>query len=196
MFRKSAQPTKPTDRAVITDAGPCQKSLRLHVDMAVIAPIRSAVLQEFQKQASLPGFRKGKAPVELVEKHFGQSVQDETLHRVTKQAFEQAVREHGLKPVGPFEVRRADYRDGEGLTLEATVEVEPEFALVSYHGIPLTRGPDDITQEEIGQALVKLQDSMAQMVPAPARHSLEPGRAPSGPSSSEVLPAPARSPPA
>jgi FKBP-type peptidyl-prolyl cis-trans isomerase (trigger factor) len=165
MFRKSAQPTKPTDRVVITEAGPCQKSVRLQVPLEEIAPVRAAVLGEYQKEASLPGFRKGKAPLELVEKHYAKPVHEETMRRVTQQTLERVVKDHGVKPVGPFQLGRADYQDASGLTLEATVEVEPEFALGAYRGIPLTRVLAAVTAEDIAQALAKLQESMAQLVP-------------------------------
>ena len=190
MFRKATQPSKqkPTDRVSVTDAGPCRKSLRLHVGFEAIAPVRAAVLGEFQKETTLPGFRKGKAPAELVAKHFAKAVQDETLHRVTKQTFEDAVKTHSLKPVGPFEVSRADYHEGEGLTLEAAVEVEPEFALGDYRGIPLTRTPAEVAPDEVAQALAKLQDSMAQMVPAPAPASGGPGPATEGETKERQVP--------
>lgn len=152
----------------VTDAAPCQKALKLHVGQEVIAPIRAAVLQEFQRQATLPGFRKGKAPTTLVAKQYAQNIQDETLQRVTRQAIEQATKDNQLKPVGPFEISKADYSDHDGLALEATVEVEPEFALGSYKGIALTRQPVVVTPEELEKALKSLQESMTKMVPAQA----------------------------
>ncbi|MBI4003435.1 MAG: trigger factor [Candidatus Omnitrophica bacterium] len=163
MFRKPAQ--KPTDRVSVTEAGPCQKSVRLQVPPEEITPVRAAVLGEFQKEASLPGFRKGKAPLELVEKHYAKPVREETLRRVTQHIFERVVKEHNLKPVAPFQLSRTDYQDGGSLTLEATVEVEPEFALGAYRGIPLTRASAEVSSGDVAQALSKLQESMAQLVP-------------------------------
>jgi FKBP-type peptidyl-prolyl cis-trans isomerase (trigger factor) len=170
MFRKA---TKGSDHATdqkettrITDTAPCQKSVRLRVGHHVIAPVRAAVLAEFQKQATLPGFRKGKSPANLVERQYAKEIQDETLHRVTKQAFEQAAREHDLKPVGPFEVTTADFSEAAGLTLEATVEIEPSFTLGAYKGITLKREPAEVTAQDIERALSQLQESMAQMVPS------------------------------
>ena len=165
MFRKSAQPTKSAAAVSITDAGPCQKSLRLQVGLQEIAPVRAAVLGEFQKRAELPGFRKGKAPAELIEKHYAKPLHEETLQRVTRETFERVVKEHRLKPVGPFRLNRADYQDADGLLLEATVEVEPEFPLGAYRGIPLARATAEVSPEESAQALAKLQESMAKLVP-------------------------------
>ncbi len=165
MFRKTVQPKPSNDDAVITETAPCQKALRIRVKPAAIAPVRAEVFGEFQRQATLPGFRKGKAPVELVERQFAKSIHDETLHRVTKQTFEQVAKDHHLKPVGPFEVSAADFTDDNGLTLQATVEVEPSFALGTYKGISLTSQPVDVSAQDMEQALVKLQESMSQLEP-------------------------------
>lgn len=166
MFRKpAAQPTSGSSSVSIADTAPCEKSLRLQVGRDVIAPVREAVLAEFQREAALPGFRKGKAPPELVEQRYADRIKDETLHRVMQHALEQAVKDHQLKPVGPFEVKRADFNDAQGLTLEATVEVEPTFSLGSYKGIPLKREEVQVSPDDVAKALGHLQESMAQLVP-------------------------------
>ena len=165
MFRKSAQPTKPTTNASITEIAPCQQSLRLHVGKELIAPVRAAVLAEFQREAALPGFRKGKAPADLVERQHAKAIHDETLQRVTRQAIEEAAKAHGLKPVGPFEVKAANFSETDGLTLEATVEVEPSFQLAAYKGVQLKRKAVEVSAEDLNNALAKLQESMAQLVP-------------------------------
>jgi len=152
--------------ATITETAPCQKALRLHMGLEAITPIRSAVVAEFQREAALPGFRKGKAPADLVERQHAKSIHDEVLHRATKQALEQAAKEHQLKPVGPFELTKADFSETDGLRIEATVEVEPAFALADYKGVALTRQSAEVTPKDLEQALASLQDSMAQLVPA------------------------------
>lgn len=175
MFRKSATPkTQPPNTGTsVTTTGPCRRSLRLRVSLEMLAPIRAAVLSDMQKQATLPGFRKGKAPADLIEKRYAESLQQETVQRATQQAFEQAVKDHQLKPVGPIDVQRADYHQTDGLALEATVEVEPEFSLVSYKKIPLTRPAADVTPDDVAKALAQLQESMAHMAP-PAQSQQEP----------------------
>jgi FKBP-type peptidyl-prolyl cis-trans isomerase (trigger factor) len=157
--------SEPAARTTVSDAGPCQKSVKLRVGADAIAPIRAAVLAEFQKEATLPGFRKGKAPADLVERQHGKSIHDEMLQRAMRQAIEQAAKEHQLRPVGPFQVRAADFKDAEGLTLEALVEVEPTFALGDYKGLHVPAGSDSVTPEELTKALAGLQESMAEMAP-------------------------------
>ncbi len=170
MFRKAARPSPdPTTSAAITDAAPCQKLLKLRVGLEAIAPIRAAVLAEFQKAAALPGFRKGKAPADLIGRQYAKAIQDETLNRATRHALEQTAKEHGLKPVSPFEIRSARFSDTDGLNLEATVEVEPSFALGEYKGIPLPEGSETVPPEDMEKALSQLQDSMAHLEPVPGK---------------------------
>ena len=168
MFRKTVQPKAPpvSAGATVTDTAPCQKSVRVQVPPSEIAPVRATVLSEFQRQTTLSGFRKGKAPPEMVEQKYAQDIQSETLHRVMKAAFERVTTERSLKPVGPFQVNKADYTDANGLALEATIDVEPSFALGHYKGIPLSRPALTVTPADLEQALGQLRESMAQLVPA------------------------------
>ena len=166
MFRKKTPSPPSAPAAAVSDAGPCQKALQLRVGSERIAPVRAAVLEEFRKDTTLAGFRKGKAPAEIVERHYAKPIQEETLQRVMRQAFQEAATTHRLKPVGPFEVGRADFSETDGLMLEATVEVEPSFPLGAYKGIPLTRSPVGVSAQDIEQALAKLQASSAQLVPS------------------------------
>jgi len=167
MFRKAASPSAiPAGTSTVTETAPCEKSVKVRVKPDAIAPVRAAVLAEFQREAALPGFRKGKAPADMVERQHAKSIQEETLHRLARQALERATDEHQLKPVGPYEIRKADFTDAEGLTLEAIVEVEPAFALGAYSKIPLTRPSAEVGAEELDKALANVQESMAQMVPS------------------------------
>ena len=166
MFGKPARSSPDNGKAEVKDTAPCQKAVRLSLGREAVEPVRSAVLADFQRQATLAGFRKGKAPADLVRQQHGKAIEEETLHRATRAALEQAAKEHALKPVGPFEVTNAAFTEEGGLRLEATVEVEPAFPLAAYTGIALTRLPAEVSAEEIERSLAKLQESMAQLVPA------------------------------
>ncbi|MBI1992660.1 MAG: hypothetical protein HYS71_05460 [Candidatus Omnitrophica bacterium] len=151
--------------AVVTETAPCRKSLRVHVGQDAIEPIRAAVLADFQKTVTLPGFRKGKVPIELAAREYAKPIHEELLRRLTKHAFEQVATEHDLRPVGPFELTVADFNERDGLSLEATVEVEPSFPLGTYKGIPLTQEPVEVSPGDVDKALAALQESTAQLVP-------------------------------
>jgi FKBP-type peptidyl-prolyl cis-trans isomerase (trigger factor) len=166
MFKKAARSLPDNGKTRVSDSAPCEKTLQVTLGPDAVEPIRTEVVAEFQKAAALPGFRKGKVPAEMVRQQYAKSIEDETLHRATRRALEEAAKEHDLKPVGPFEVSQAAFTGGGGLTLAAKVEVEPVFPLGAYKGIPLTRGSADVSAADVDKALTKLQESMAQLVPA------------------------------
>ena len=176
MFQRKKTPAAgpAPNAAAVTDLAPCERGLRLTVPPEAVQPVRAGVVAEFQKRAQLPGFRKGKAPADAVERHYAEAIRDETLHRAMQQAFQQVVKDHQLKPVGPFEVRAAEFTDAGGLALEAAVEVEPAFALGAYTGIPLTRGPADVAPAEVDDAIQSLRRSLTQLVPGKAGGEKEP----------------------
>ena len=149
----------------VKQSQPCQYGFTIHLSAQAVQPVRQAVVAEIQRETTIAGFRKGKAPTELVEQHHPTVIREETVRRLTRQAVERVTNERKLKPVGPFEVTRVEFDEAKGLQLEAQVEVEPEFPLGEYRRIPLTRPPVTVTEQDVQQALARLQESMAQLVP-------------------------------
>ena len=161
------QPAPDAPLAVnVSQPGPCQQNLKIRLGAVGIQPVREDVVREFQKEAVLAGFRKGKAPRAIVEQKFLEEIRQETVRRLTRQVFEQVTQERKLKPVGPFEVIKLDFDERQGLALEAQVEVEPEFQLAQYRGLPLKKPAGSVSAQELEQALAQLRESMAQLVPA------------------------------
>lgn len=150
----------------VSSPGPCRQHLKIAMAPEGIAPVRESVVQEFQRDATLSGFRKGKAPRQMVEQRYAGEIREESVRRLTRQVFEQVATERKLKPVGPFEVSKLEFDEAKGLALEADIEVEPEFALADYKTIRIAQPPIDVTAEEMDQALKQLQESAAQLVPA------------------------------
>ncbi|HBH96374.1 MAG TPA: hypothetical protein DDX89_01095 [Candidatus Omnitrophica bacterium] len=166
LFTRARKPAGQEPMTVaVKQPQPCHYVFTIHLKAQAIQPVREAVIQEVQREATIAGFRKGKAPKELVAQHHPTVIREETLRRLTRQVVEQVATDRKLKPVGPFEVTRVEFDETKGMQLEAQVEVEPEFALGEYRRIPLKTSPLTVTPDEVAQALARLQDSMAQLVP-------------------------------
>jgi FKBP-type peptidyl-prolyl cis-trans isomerase (trigger factor) len=160
----------------MTQPAPCQYAVHIRLGSEGIQPVREAVLKEFQREANIAGFRKGKAPKELVERQYPSQIHEETIRRLTRQTLEQVVTERRLKPVGPFEVKRVTCEAAKAFELEALLDVEPEFKLADYRHLPVKTSPVVVMDEDRAKALAQLQESMAQLVPVP----------PTGPAPSEA----------
>ena len=158
-------PADPSLSVQVSQPAPCQQRLQISVSSHGVQPVRDLIVQEFRKEAAIAGFRKGKAPRQLVEQKYPSEIREETVRRLTRQVLEQVTEEKKLKPVGPFEVIKLDFDDQQGLKLEAQVEVEPEFKLADYKGLAASAPGTDVSAEDIQQALAQLQESAAQLVP-------------------------------
>src|SRR5438552_2842247 len=107
--------------------GPWERTLDIEVPVDEVDRRLNEVARQIQRRASLPGFRPGKVPLELVRQHFADTVEQEFLEsfvpRVTSEAMDQA----RLEPVVIPEVRNLRFTPGQPLRFEAVIEVRPEI---------------------------------------------------------------------
>src|SRR3989338_6412046 len=168
LFSKPKAAEKKSDGGLtvtINEPEPCRRTLTVRVAVEAVQPVRQDVLAQFQKDAQLPGFRKGKAPAELVEQKYGDSIHEETKKRLAREVLDRVATERKFRPVGPFEVSRLELDEAKGLELDAQVEIEPEFQLGTYRDIPLTKSSAAVTELDMDSALTQLRESMAKLVP-------------------------------
>ena len=104
---------------------------------------KKAVADVFKKEGkkyAVPGFRKGKAPRALIEKMYGADVFTyDAINELFPEAFEAAVKEAGVEPVGRPEVTVDSADETNGVTLTVKVAVKPEVKVGSYNGLTVER---------------------------------------------------------
>lgn len=159
----------------ISDAGPSRKKIQITIPADEVSGKLKDSLDTLAVEAALPGFRKGKAPRNLVEKRFGGMVKSETKNQLVAAAYQAAVDEHKLKVVSApesEELAKQDLEYGKDFTFEIEVEVMPEFELPSLDGIdvkkPLIEVPDSAIAEEINK--IKINEGALE-----SRDTAEPG---------------------
>ena len=86
----------------VEEIGPCRKELKIEIPAPAVEAETARVLGEFGRKASLPGFRKGKVPQSLVQRHFGDDIRRQVVERLVPRYFRQAVATPGTVVVaGP-----------------------------------------------------------------------------------------------
>jgi trigger factor len=127
---------------------------------------------EIRKHAAIKGFRKGKVPMSLIEKHYGHQMADDVVKQLVSDTYFSAVNEQGLNPVGYPVIESDQLKPGESFKYSATVEVFPEVELKEYTGLELQKEKAAIDNEAAVSARLKeLQENMAQLGPAPEGHA-------------------------
>ena len=119
---------------------------------------------EFRKYANIPGFRPGKAPMQLIKSRFKEDLKGEVYKKLVPEAYEQAIKKRSLKPVGQPELDNLEGDEGEALSFEAVFEVNPEIELPEYKGLKLEVPENEVTDEDVDKRLEELRESHAQLV--------------------------------
>src|SRR5512135_451063 len=92
---------------------------------------------ELRRMVPVRGFRKGKAPMEMVKRMFRDSVEAEVSEHLVKESLTEVVKEKDLKVLSMGAVDSAKLVAGEDFVFSATVEVVPEIEAKDYKGIPV-----------------------------------------------------------
>jgi len=151
-------------RVDVRDSGVWQKTLTIEVPAEELDADFEAVIEDYRRKASLPGFRKGKVPRNVLEQQFGHSLEHEVLERAVKRSYESAVRNQKLEPISFPEIGKITFDRGKPLSYEAKVEVKPEVTPKNYEGLELPSRDTEVPDDAIDRALNDLRERAAQWV--------------------------------
>ncbi|HEX3628425.1 MAG TPA: trigger factor [Verrucomicrobiae bacterium] len=140
----------------VENLAPCKKLMRVEVEAKAVDDVFDSVTKEFQKQASLPGFRPGKAPRDLVVKKYNAEITDEAKRKLIGENYRKALEEKKLNVIGYPDIEEITFGRGQNLQFAATVETAPEFELPEYKGVPAKREEKTVTDEDVERALKML----------------------------------------
>jgi len=137
----------------VENLAPCKKLLRVELDAKAVDETFDAITKDFQKQASLPGFRPGKAPRNLVLKKHEADIKDEVKRKLIGDSYRQAVEEKKISVVGYPDIEEIQFGRGQALQFAATIETAPEFQLPEYKGLPVKREAKSVTAADVDRAI-------------------------------------------
>jgi len=148
-------------RVTIEDAGPARKKLTIEIPADRIADKLGENFNQLQAEATLPGFRRGRAPARLIEKRFGADVRNEVKSQLLSESYSQAVEENELRVIGEPDIKNLDGLElpEEGpMTVEVEVEVAPEFELPDLTGLQITKTKNEPAEEDIDKEIERYKE--------------------------------------
>jgi trigger factor len=130
--------------------------LRVEVDAKAVDEIFDSITKGYQKQASLPGFRPGKAPRDLVLKKYEVDINDEVKRKLIGDNYRKALEEKKINALGYPDIEEIQFGRGQALQFAATIETAPEFQLPEYKGLPVKRENKSVTDDDVERAVKML----------------------------------------
>ena len=140
--------------------GKCRIELKVELDAAEKGEVVKSVEREFMRHAELPGFRKGKVPIEVIRKNFAGALRQETVAAMVRKFHPEALKAEGVDEVSLVGVKEFDL-DGEGGSYTAVVDVRPEFKLPTYKGLKIADADATVKDSEVDERIDQLRAAYA-----------------------------------
>jgi len=134
----------------------CKKEINIVMPKADIEPIREKEILKVRKDVQVPGFRKGKAPLHMVKRQYGQYIEAYTMEAAVQEAVEKAITENDVKAVGMPEPKKVEFNDDGDLVMAVEVEVFPEVELKNYKGFEFVKDKYVVEDSFIEDQIQKL----------------------------------------
>jgi trigger factor len=118
-----------------------------------VQPLIDKAYEDFRAQADIKGFRKGKAPLSIVKKMYGETIESEAITDIVNQLYNRAIAEKNLQPVGDPVLKDVNYKPEESFIFTVEYEVVPEITLQDYKKIPVEKPVQQVTDDMIRREL-------------------------------------------
>ena len=117
-------------------------------------------------QVNVPGFRRGKVPARIIDQRFGRGVVlEEVVQKAVPAAYDEAVREKDLRPLGQPEVEVTEIEDGQHIRFTAEVDVTPQFELPDYSGLEVEVSDSVVSDDDVEEQVEQLRTRFATVTP-------------------------------
>ena len=124
-----------------------------------------AIMKVFNKSSkyfNIPGFRKGKAPFNIVERMYGDEIfYEDAFNELVPSIYEKEIEENKIEAVSRPDIHIVNMKKGEDLVFTAIVQTKPEVTLGKYKGIELKKVEYPVTDEDVEHELGHMQEQNA-----------------------------------
>ncbi|MBI1845601.1 MAG: trigger factor [Candidatus Rokubacteria bacterium] len=141
----------------------CKRKLAVQAGADVVQKEWERAYGRVQKQARLPGFRKGHVPRSLVKVHFADDVRREVAEHLIPDIWRQAVSEARIDPVNEPDLSEVTLEEGAPLSFIAVVEVKPTIDVRDYTDLPVQHAAGSVTDADVEQTLGRMREQQAQL---------------------------------
>lgn len=147
---------------IVTSRQDNQIEAKLEVPFEKVAATMQQIAQSYANRVNIPGFRRGKAPLNLVQAHIGEErIREDAVDRLLEEAIEEFYRHENVTPLFAPQARIEPLEEGQPLRMTLLVDPWPEVELPPVAGIHLHLPPVLVGEAEAEEAIHRLRSSYA-----------------------------------
>ena len=139
----------------------CKRVLSIKIPEEDLVAERDRIAEKLRREIKVPGFRKGKVPVQYVKKYHGEAVENEAVQNLLSEAYQKAVLSKGLHPLAEPRFENLQAEEGKGISVDAAIEVRPDVEIKDYKKVPVEAEKPEVKDSEVDDALKTLSERMA-----------------------------------
>ncbi|HKP69745.1 MAG TPA: trigger factor [Pyrinomonadaceae bacterium] len=160
----------------LKEISPTQREIHIEVDPASLKDAYGKVSEKYARAASVPGFRKGYAPLDVIRLRYKEEIKNEVLQQVLPAKVTEAIEEHKLQPLAEPHLHIDDAENikvngSQPIALHVHVEVMPEIPMPKYDGLEVTRRVKPVEDSEIEDLIANRLNSESALIPVEGRAS-------------------------
>ena len=149
-------------KVAVEEMGACKRRLQVEEAPEVVRTAWEKAFNRVQREARLPGFRKGKVPRSMIKLHFSDDVKQEVARSLIPEVYRQALDEAKLKPVEEPDLQEVRLEEDAPLSFSAVVEIKPVITLGDYVGLAVKHEPRPLTDDEVDEAINQFREQHAE----------------------------------
>lgn len=157
----------PDPEVKYTQKSPILGEFQVNVHSSLMQAKMKDAFQRLQQKVSVPGFRKGKVPLDLVKKKYHEDVLHDVFNQVVTETYRKAAVDNKVKVASDPYITKTnlnDWKDGIHLEYTAQVDLIPEVELKKYKGLPITKKEGKIENDDVEVVIKNLLDKKAELI--------------------------------
>jgi trigger factor len=162
-------------KALVESLSSVQKKISVEVPSERVQAELEKTYRTFQQNAQVKGFRAGKVPRPVLERHYRDQVAAEVSSHLVEETYWQALQDNAIQVVTEPQLVTEKLVPGQPFRYSATVEVRPEVPLSNYEGLEVEKRISKVTEEDVNNTLARLAENFAQLHPITERDRVENG---------------------
>ena len=145
-------------KSAVENLSPTRVRISIDVDFKDLEPHVTVAYETLAQQVSIPGFRKGKVPRQLIDQRVGRgTVLNEAINNALPEFYTKAARENDVLVVGRPSVDIKEVKDNELLKFEVEVDIRPEVKLPDFSAIDLSVDDVVVTDKDVDEQIEALR---------------------------------------
>ena len=146
-------------RTSLEDISSVKKKLSVEIESREVNDRLDKAYKEVGKKAKIPGFRPGKVPRKLLERHIGSQVAEDVTRELINETLPKALEEAKTFPLGAPFLEKEALKQGQNFKYSAVMEVRPQFELKNYIGLEVEKEKYSVTEQDIQDQLTQIRDA-------------------------------------